>query len=72
MTFQGGPPYTEEEWRQIRKMLHEWREHGQTVVDLDTVLQAAGLIRRTIPYVIFGGISAAIAYNWHAVLVVLQ
>ena len=57
------PPEDGDEWARFWAMLHTWEKEGHVVREIATVMSAALLIRRTLPYAVGAGLVAAALWN---------
>ena len=61
--FRKTPPEADE-WPAIYQMKQDWEEHGPVLKDFATVLKAAPIVKRTLPYAVAGAILVTIVYNF--------
>ena len=70
--YNSDPPKTPDEWRRFWKMEDEWRKLFPTLVAFDTMVRAAVLTRKVLPYAIVIVMVSLISYNLPAILTVLR
>ena len=65
--FEGDPFKEPDEWRRLRRTVHEWEKHRNVVEAISTVVDAAKIVRAVLPWAVIAG-GALLAYLNRAIL----